>query len=192
MRRHQEAFLRSTGEIVTWFSDDGIFKSGYLDSVIDQVRVHRAVVGRYTESDHPDPSMLGDDYWRVKHHAIGAGLASIPEEALHGLIFVTRQDAEMIGGWNCCFETPGIGYLDFCIRLFKAKVRMALAPGIGAHFGHMPGETGDHGPMHRAATEHDEPLFRRLYTIPETRDKIVVPLDNWTQQPDRWHRAWSK
>ena len=78
------------------------------------------------------------------------------------------------------------------MRWQNAGLVTILEPYLAVKFGHMPGETGDHGPMHRAYYENDLPLFRKIYGGDDALTRTVVSLDNWKDSPARWERRFGK
>jgi hypothetical protein len=64
---------------------------------------------------------------------------------------------------------------------------MMLYLGQVAHHTHMPEETGDHGPIHRAQIKRDEPLYRAKYDNPKWYEKeTIIRMDNWKNSPQIW------
>ena len=52
---------------------------------------------------------------------------------------------------------------------------------------HLPGNTGDHGPINRAM-KRDLKNFAKIYE--RTEDRIHIPLDNWKNTPEKWQERF--
>ena len=198
IRCQQLALLACHGEYITWASDDGIWEPYALD---DSMRLmeesgydpHVAVTGRYTESETPSPDMLTDDYYYFRNHRNLADL-QVPGDylAFNGPWIVQRDVLMNIGGLDCRFEGIAMAYCDLGARLQNSGVKCVLQDGRMVRFGHMPLETGDHGPIHRAYVENDLPYFREIYGGETALKRTNIPLDNWQDAPARWSRRFGK
>jgi len=51
---------------------------------------------------------------------------------------------------------------------------------------HSPNDTRDHGPMHYAHLEHDEPLFHKIYSSPDCVNRIKVDINSWQHTEPVW------
>lgn len=135
--------------------------------------------------------MLRDGYYYLREHDSASDLP-LPKDflALNGTWLIHRDDLSRVGGLDCSFETLAIAFNDLAVRLQTAGVEILLQPGCAVKFGHMPGETGDHGPVHRAHFDHDLPLFTKLYSVPDQgADRKIV---KWNQAPEVWERRFGR
>jgi hypothetical protein len=192
-RCHQLGFLASTGDYIGFALDDGLFRTGMLDRLFLNLRTPRsAVTGKFFEGAEAHHMTL-DDYYYLHGHPAWNGLV-IPHHylAMVGPYFVDRAHAEAIGGWDCRFETVGISYVDFAVRLQNSGISVELADGIVVKFGHMPGDSGDHAPMFHAHDENDVPLFRSLYASENGLQRDKVDHNNWQYSAVKWERRFGK
>ncbi len=187
----QIGLLESRGEFITWAADDGVYLPMTLDIAIDMLDKEpytTIVTSKYFEGGDPNGEMGGDNYYKLHTHD-SMKLSGIPKECLMlNCGVISRSLLIYLGGWDSAlFQVCPLAYTDFAIRAHKFGSRFILQEEVMFSCGHMPGETGDHGPIHRAQTYHDQPLFTGIYTDPNlylTRQNIK--LDNWKKSPDVW------
>lgn len=193
IRCQQIGFISATGELIMWALDDGIFAPTTIDIALRDVQEGVAVMSKYEEGTVNTAHMHRDDYYYLRNHEDSRNLL-LPSHYLggHGPTIMHNEDLVRVGGWDCQFETCSIGYMDLAVRLQNNGVKIILADQIMVRFGHMPGTSGDHGPMHHAQLEHDEPLFRKLYGSPETSGRTEVDIENWEDAPEKWERRFGK
>lgn len=186
-RCQQIALLNSRGNFVLCCADDALFVENSLDKCFELVtdRKKEIIVIKYTESDNPAQWMFGSSYWYIGNHYICP--QCIPRDwflVMGGL--VKREYAIEMGGWDCQFRTTALGHVDFGLRTQRDGCECKLFGEIVYKCSHMPGETGDHGPVHRSQTRHDEPLFVSMYNNSDVVNRIKIPIDNWKKQDSIW------
>lgn len=202
-RCYQRALLNAEAPIILWAFDDGVFEPGALDrsyALLENQDPMLAVTHRYiegvsspgTEGLYPAPDMHEDAYYRFGHHRDMQGLHIPGDYLLMNSGLCGRQMALAVGGWDCQFEAPASAFADFAARLQNAKARVQLQDHIAVRFGHMPGTSGDHGPIHNAYFEHDFPLFKQVWSAPDALTRSRVDIENWRQSPARWERRFGK
>lgn len=49
---------------------------------------------------------------------------------------------------------------------------------------------GDHSPIHHAQVDHDQPIFKAMYSNPNILEEREVEYDNWKQAPEIWERRF--
>lgn len=190
-RCQQIALVNSVGDIILHCSDDGVFLPNTLNKAMGLINAYDIVVGKYYEGppEH-DHIHIDPEYYRINYHK-GARCSFIPD---HYLIFNTgliRRDlAIKIGGWDTIFETCPMSHLDMGIRAQRAGAFTILQNDVMFRCGYNPGHTGDHGPIHIAQTEHDEPLFKSIYSNPDCVNRIKIDINNWKNSPEKWSRRF--
>lgn len=192
-RAQHLGFLNSSGDYIGFALDDGLFVPGSLDSLFLRLNAPRtAVTGMFYEGAEA-PFMAQEGYYYLRYHPVFNGLV-IPHHYLHmtGPYFIDRAHVEAIGGWDCRFETLGISYVDFAVRLQNSGIRVNLVNGVVVKFEHMPGDSGDHAPMYHAHDDNDIPLFKKLYATEDGLKRTKVEPDNWKQSPAKWVRRFGK
>lgn len=198
MRCLQLALIEATGDYVAWASDDGLFERDAIDksfALLQAADFHTqtAVTGKYIEGDTPEPNMLTDAYYYFALHYSAEGLCIPPHYlALNGPWLINRGALLALGGFDCRFESVALGFMDLAMRFQNWGGKVLLQPDCYVRFSHQPGETGDHGPMHRAYFDNDLPLFRELYLRDSGLKRTSVPLNNYQQAAPRWERRFGK
>jgi hypothetical protein len=177
-----------------------------------------AIAGKYIEGILPVSQvyMASEIYYHITHHA-GAWSPFIPDSyLLFNQGVVARETILRFGGLDCAFEAPSMALVDLAIRMQKGGVNMILKPEVMLHEDWTPATEGAHGPIHFAMIEHDLPLYATIYQnnklekgtidiaaitykaqFDEYRskgcaDRLLIPLDNWTNSPEKWERRFGK
>lgn len=208
IRCQQIGLLQAEGDYITWAADDGQFfpKSldvsfdmldGFESSQKDETPVRdKLVMGKYYEgySGHVSGAMahMADDwYYNLLNHDCNKKLNNLPSPAwMLNVGVVSRELLLEVGGWDCQFEVCPCSYNDLAIRLQKHNVDFIIQNEMMYHCGHMPVRSGDHGPIHDAQTQHDEPLFRSIYLDGSSKDRVLIDVNNWQNSPEKWHRRF--
>lgn len=193
IRCQQIGFVVSRGKYVMWALDDGIFAPTTIDIAERMMGPKVAVMSKYEEGSGNTSHMHRDDYYYLSNHDDSRSLL-LPNHYLggHGPTIMNQSDLIAIGGWDCRYETCSIGYMDLAVRLQNNGISIKLCDQIMVRFGHMPGTSGDHGPMHYAQLENDEPLFRKIYGDPNTSNRTAVSMGNYLNSPVVWERRFKK
>ncbi len=198
VRAQQIALTHATGDYVTWAADDGIFLPKSLDIAKELLKdkdYKTVVVGKYYEgiNFHENPQMADIQYYYIYTHE-GSRCEFIPRDCLmlmEGLI--PRQLLIETGGWDAkSFEVCPMAYNDLSIRFYNMGVKFILQESMMFKCGHMPGTTGDHGPIHNAQTYHDTYIFKMIYSYAKSKQRINLDLNNWKECPSRWERRFGK
>ena len=191
-RAHQRGVCRAEGEYVGWVLDDGILQPGMLDKMISLMQEpHVSSMGKYFEGSVEHPFMLQDDTYYMHSYPDWSGM-KIPDNYVcaHGPYIIRSSDLPSIGGWDCRYETCSVGYVETGVRMQAAGIKFVLTNEVCIKFDHMPGGTGDHGPMQEGVIKHDMPLFRERYNDPTWVERIMVDPLNWMTAPDKWSRRF--
>ena len=188
----QQGLLQATGDYITFAADDGVFLPGALDMAFeslmwvngsDILSGKEIVVGKYLEGNNP-VNMESKDYYKFKYHK-AYRLPGVPQE---NLIFncgiISREFMLELGGWDAQnFDCTTVAHADIGIRACSAGGEMILMDKPMFQCSHLPGNTGDHGPINRA-TKRDLKNFAKIYE--RTEDRIHIPLDNWEKTEPIW------
>ena len=187
MRCQQIGLIKSRGQHIFWAADDAVFVKNSIDNAFNLLKnrdYHEIVIGKYTESENPREWMLTRDYYIIgNHHIVTKYIPSHWYLFMVGL--VNREYAVDLGGWDCRFEATAMGHIDFGIRAQRDGANCILGD-VMLKCGHMPADTGDHGPIHYRQTEHDEPLFNSIYTSESALSRTVIDKNSWENCPSVW------
>jgi hypothetical protein len=196
IRCQQIALLHAEGDWITWAADDGYFLDRALDigsDILDKRDNDSNIVvaGKYYEGDQNHSEMASTDYYMLSYHACTRS-RFVPEHYLTlNVGLVSRSLLTEIGGWDCCFEVCPMSHADAAIRMQRYGAEFIVQDDVMFKCSHMPNITGDHGPIHYAQTQHDEPLYRKIYNDDSCIDRIVVDLNSWKSQPEKWSRRFA-
>jgi hypothetical protein len=148
------------------------------------------IVSKYLEGDNPT-SMDTNDYYYLRFHQ-SMMLKGVPNDAmLLNCGMVSRKMLLELGGWDASkFEVLPLAYTDFSIRALKYGAKFIIQNDPVCTCTHMPGMTGDHGPIHTAQTFRDMPMFQMLYCKPT--DRMIIDINNWQKSPERWVRRFGE
>lgn len=191
VRCQQLGLLRAKGDVVLPHADDAFFPPDALDVLLDKFYEvkdpKRAVAAKYLEGGTQDGAH--DSYYRLNGSTWTASPNFQEDWWLGNLLFLYTDYTKEIGGWDCNFETTFYSHTDLAVRVQADGVTINMMDLVLTECEHMPGETGDHGPIHRAHVFHDHPLFLQMYSDPISLTR-EVRLDNWERAPEVWERRF--
>jgi len=190
MRCQQIGLTEAKGDYITWAADDGTFLPNALDVGFKKLGDYKTVVmGKYTESEKFDKSMLTNEYYILNNHDASK---NIPDNCwMLNVGLVSRKLLLEVGGWDCQFEVCPMAYNDLAIRLQNYGCKFVIQNELMFKCSHMPGHTGDHAPIHDGQVLHDQPLFNDIYSSPDARERVFIDLDNWKKSPEKWSRRFA-
>lgn len=190
------------GDYISWAADDGFYIANSLDIAFDSVKdkdYKHIIVGKYYEGGEAltvtkmkdDHVMNSDKYYHVNFHS-GSKSQYIDNNCLMIMVgIISRKFIIEAGGWDASlFEACPMAFIDLSVRLYKLGGILEFQEAIMFRCGHMPGHQGDHGPIHDAQVDHDEPLFRSIYNEPQSKNRIAIDIENWKQSSARWGRRF--
>lgn len=194
-RCNQIAAKEAKGEYIHSTSDDVTFIPETLDRIFDILDQHKqnkkiAVLGKYFEGDNPDNHRFtsSDHYYYLSTHpATNAQHVNPKWKNMNGAFMKTSYFIEL-GGFDCQFEVPVMAQSDLAVRAQRDGAEIVLTDFIVYTCTHMPGITGDHGPIHYAQIDHDQPLYQEIHSTQTSRVKI--DFDNWKLSPELWMRRF--
>jgi hypothetical protein len=193
------------GDYVSWAADDGYYMPNSIDvafkSLEGSTDERTYVIGKYQEGGDgtsvpivETPHVMNSiNYYYVNTHD-GSRSRFIPNDCLMVMVGVLpRKLLFEIGGWDASlFEVCPMAFADLSVRIHNMCCPRIFQEERMFRCGHMPGHEGDHGPIHDAQVEHDEPLFRKIYHERASQNRNIIPLDNWKQSPPIWERRFGK
>lgn len=190
----QLGLLQSKGDYITWAADDGYYLPKSLDIAIESLKDknYKAIVmGKYQEGDRLNDAMEKIDYYILSNH-ISMQLPFVPKNYyMLNCGVVSKKLLIELGGWDCeNFEVCPLSYNDFAIRAQRYGCEFIIQDDIMFACGHMPGHTGDHGPIHEAQTLRDHPIFEEIYRNPSAINRIAVSLNGWINTAEKWERRF--
>jgi hypothetical protein len=193
-RCYQLGLMHSTGDYVVWPADDGVFsRTMAVDKAIARIKDRKDVVAlKYFEGERNNKSIKQEreDWWHVGRHHMLKSCKYLPKHYYLIMNAVIRRDYFMeIGGWDCRFEHLGLGSVDLAARLQNDGANVILGEKF-MDIAHLPGASGDHGPIFHAQTKNDSPLFEKMYNDPANANRAKIDFDNWKQAEAVWSRRF--
>lgn len=203
-RCQQFALTKSQGDYINWAADDGWFTDCSMDKAFSLLSGENGIdswehdyktiiVGKYREGDGDTTEMTQDKYYMLNNH-LGSACKYLPVETpLLNVGLVSRKLLLETGGWDASkFEVLPYAYNDFSVRMRNYGCKFILQQEVMFECGHMPGTTGDHGPIHMAQTFRDEPMFKLIYNRESCKDRIKIDINNWEKTNEKWERRFGK
>ena len=196
----QQALLASSGDYICYAADDVTFIAGSLDEAYQTCKEHDfdykfIVAGKYLEDTTAEKKassvMMTDIYYHLNHHgALQPAMAKFPDWIIVNTGLVSKQLLMEIGGWDSDFEVCSMACCDISMRLQNYGGVVFLQNNPIFHSTWYEGRNGDHAPIHDAHTDHDLPLFTKIWEAPESVDRKVVDLNKWQTTPEKWNRRF--
>ncbi len=190
----QLGLIAATGDYVLFAWDDGLFEPLSIDKMFGLLGRHYgenvAISGKYIEGDTAPDYMNSNDYYMIKTHTKAASSLLPDDFMLVNTGLISRETLLSLGGFDCRFESTAISAVDMAIRLQLHGVKVILSDDIVLKCSWLEGDAGDHAPVN-AAVENDFNLLHKKYRQPIFSKRIIIPLDNYKQQPKVWDRRFS-
>ena len=199
VRCQQLGLLRCTGSLIHRAVDDSLYLPGELDKCVDIIsqvgtEEQRDVVMnlRFTEgSGQTHRDMFAEEFYTFGYHW-GAQTPYTPFNfQIINFGIYPREMITSIGGWDCYFETPAYAELDLSLRLQFLDNVVIMSPNTVLKCDWIPGDTGDHAPIHYGCQD-DIGRFKDRYSTREYEDMLPIDINNWKNSPERWERRFGK
>jgi len=192
----QISLMHARGERVLLASDDGYLLPNMIDHLYDTLdelgerQPNHIAVGKYIEGEGTD--MEEDWYYYLNNHDFTS--PGIQDDWLLGCYLLLDREyfLEEFGGFNMLFEGSAMACHELAIRIQKfGDARLVLSKKQIAKCDHMPGTSGDHGPMHYAQILHDQPLYRQMIPLLGEEHK-KVDCHAWKDCEAVWNRRFQE
>ncbi len=191
MRASCMAANLAEGKYITWIADDATVFSDTVKKSINilesNINGRLVVVTKYLEACtevHPD--------WYYRLHVAYPKSPFLPEDWwIFNTALMHRDYYDYLGGWDCSFEACPLGHADLAARAQRDGCETVLIQDPLLNCEHMPGTSGDHGPVCHAHVEHDEPLYKSIYLSPDCIHRTRIDINNWKKSPSRWKRRFA-
>lgn len=196
VRAMQIGICEAKGDFVLWgMADDGYLYPAIVDFALTELEnadPRSVYIGKYYEGSE-NPFMNSRKYYQINTHD-GSRSRFIPQDCLMFMVgVIPRQLLLETGGLDCTlFEALPMAFNDISVRMSNMGVNFIFRDAIMFRCSHMPGHLGDHGPIHDAQVDFDQPKFLRIYNDQASIDRKEIPIDNWKQAPARWERRFGR
>lgn len=181
--------ILAEGRLLTWGSDDATWLPNTLDNSIKITETHYCnyVAIRYGEGHGaPMPKEL--------HNARAHGDCQLPGVLDHYKVapvgILNTAYFRFLGGWDCRYEHLNMCCHDLVFRIQNNGGEIIIPDFPTFNCDWMPGQDGDHAPIHFAYFENDLPLWKEMYAEPHP-DRIEIDINNWRQSPPVWKRRFN-
>lgn len=188
-RCQQIALIESQGEYTFLGADDGLFFPNSLDKCFDALGdgYKDVIIAKYTEGEVYPPAVTGE-YWHLHFHKDLRTVLNVDGNWYVANNMIMRREYILdLGGYDCRFETTPHAVLDLGIRAQRDKANCKLSDHVVMHCEHQPGESGDHGPVHRCGLL-DYERFIALYANENVNCRINIDINNWLTSPSIWDK----
>lgn len=209
MGKQQEGLCQAEGKYITVVSDDSEWEPNALDKTFKEMGDHyyqHITVLKYLEGKEFDfpkwyihdveedmrfktnyDFMKADKYYFTGTHD-SSKMPGIPHNSpILSVAIITKELLEEIGGWDCRFQSQAMGNIDLAARIMNYGCTFTIQDLIVSRCGYMKQDTGDHGPIHYAQIEDDQPLLEKIYA--KENNRAIINLDNWKDSPEIWERG---
>jgi hypothetical protein len=184
-------------DLVTWTADDAVYLPDSLDGMVNTFNCMaedkaKVVVAKYYEGQDGTKKPLQDDKYFTVNGAMNPSLIVPDGYWLFNVALMSSGLMRQLGYWDIDFESTWPAHTDMAIRAQDAGARVVMCPKPVLDCGHMPGETGDHAPIHHAHITHDEPHLQNKWGK-VTRLAIANRAPNcsdWKDTPRVWDRRF--
>lgn len=189
-RATMKAASNAKGKYITFAADDGWYLPNQLKEAIDIMETKDnkfSLVCRYLEGNDP----YREENFRVGFHDPIRSQFYPDDYKVFGCNIMHNNYFKELGGLDCRFEALPMAYIDLGIRAQRDGCQVQIRPEPLFQCTHTPGPSGDHGPIHYAQIDHDQPLYKQIYSNPDCVNRIKIPLNNWKEAPSLWERRFN-
>lgn len=181
-------------------SDDVFCLPLAIDKVFDMIKQNNGdykfvVAGKYREGDNPNDWKNHhdtDQYWHVNNAPVTRSKWIPDSWLIFNLSFIRTDYLIDLGGQDSQFEGQAIAVTDLGNRAQADGAKVQLANFTVAHLPHLVGDAGDHGPIVESQLQHDQPLYRKIYSNQRWHKRIRIDMDNWKSSPATWIRRFKE
>ena len=186
----QQLTLLANGVYVCHQVDDGILLPDSLDKCITQFENYCSIDilnMRYSEGVGFCGNVRSDKVWTVQYNPefhlpfIDINWNTSVQPLMYKEFFIS------MGGFDCRFEYSNHCHHDFMFRAQSIGSKIIHSTCGVCCADHMPGESGDHKPIHNAQIHIDAPIFKEIWS---NERKSKISYDNWKQYNKPWQRRF--
>lgn len=175
----------ATGKFILAAADDGIFRPGELDKILDVIADSTEVTVVSTKYTEGDGKIHGDWYYRLANAYPRTSF--IPDNWwIFNSALMHRSYFNWLGGWDASiFSVPCLAHADLAARAQRDGCKVIFYDTPIIDCSHMPGTSGDHAPIHYSHIK-EEQIYKQIYSDPECLTRVRIPLDNWKEAEEIW------
>ena len=183
-RCQQIGILIAEGEYVTFGSDDCMYKPDLIDKCLDIAYFNKL---DYMTTGYNEGGNIAVSNFTIRN-CYQSGKNVEQNWIIFNSVFIQRNILEKYN-LDTNFSVTCIGHTDLACRVQSNKLlRGAILNENIMECSHMPGRTGDHGPICDAQTFIDGPAFFNKYN----QDKIPTDIIDWKEWKNNTHQVWKE
>lgn len=195
VRCQQHGLCQASGEYIHRAVDDSEYVPNAMDRIMNDLSEDRIINIKFSETNssvdktHKDfQNMENAKFYKLGYH-LQALKPYVPADTdlINFAIYPAKILKEM--NWECEFETIALAETDLSIRIKFAEIKVELTDTIVINCDWMPGEMGDHAPIHQAFPD-DLEKYKLCYSDVKCWDRIRLGLNNWEHTPEIWVRRF--
>ena len=186
--------LETKGEIIYSTTDDGVFAKDSIDLAMDAYhnnlkKNEKTIVSMvYGEGGN---LMDIHSYWNAFHYQEMRLAAIKPHFKMAQQFLMNKEYFISLGGYDCLsYEYQDAPVKDLIFYAQNDGAEVIFPPKHCLIATHLPGEEGDHSPIHHAQVDHDTPIFNAKYSDPNFLEEREINYDNWKSAPQIWERRF--
>ena len=184
--------INSHGTWMCLFADDSTFFPEEINKAFVKtidVDYKTIIMAKYMEGVVDNNEMRQEQYYTFGYHGMFNYITQwIPRDyklIQHGLLS-TRLLKE-VGGWDCRFEVCAIACSDLSVRLQNHDTNIIIHDEPLCYTGH---GHSDHRPIEEGIIQNDLPLFNKIYSSNNYKQRVKINLNNWEDSPKTWKRRY--
>ena len=105
--------------------------------------------------------------------------------------FMNLEYFRNLGGFDCNYEYNNHPLHDLTFRVQEDGGKVYNLPQVAYLCSHLPGKSGDHGPINDAVLGPDTARFYSIYKdVDVVKHRIMLDYDDWKNQQDIWTRRF--
>lgn len=198
----QQCSILANSEFLVDGSDDALFGPDALDEAIEAFRdgvnkdsiINLPLKEGVLDSDTleliegADTSPLRPEFFMVSYNPPFYKKCINPTWRLSLNFLVKTKTFIKMGGFDTRFEYINHSLHDFVFRIQSLGGSVFNFHRPAMMVAHMPGKSGDHGPIDECQKGPDTDKFNEIYdNLKDVRDRAFINLDNWKNQE---HSNW--
>ena len=195
LRCQQIGLIHARGDYIHRAVDDSLYLPNMLNKAFEKLKQddYKSCVNiKFYEGENVTHRNMADpEFYYLKYHLQTIKLYTPFDYQIMNFYMTSRKLLWELGGWDCQFETIAFGELDLSLRLQFYGAKLVLTDNITLKCEWMPGEEGDHKPMHDAWAD-DNKIYSEIYNKPECELRSIIDVKNYQNSPERWERRFGK
>jgi hypothetical protein len=170
-------------------TDDVVFFKDEISNNLSVMSDDKIIGMRYREGQSYNGYLLDTGYWYASNaYSSYEGVNSHWGICVHFLMY--RSLFNTYGGFDCRYQYLNHAGHDLLFRIQQnEQIDFELSSKEVSSADWMPETTGDHGPIHHAQIDDDQPLFYSDWKSQNSRGRIDI--NSYLSQPSIWTKRFT-